>query len=1029
VRRFIYSSAIAATLIVVTWAAASGPVASVPGGVAASRPAVLQSQAPAQWKCSDLEIGGTLPLPCTMPLADYEKILYRWVNDREYTRLGWAKDKEVRDTGPFVLNSNYGTHPAVRIYYSPEVLQWLQEGRPADRELPVGSMIVKEMFPPPAARLNEPRWLQYDEDPEGWENLVAGSVGSWTIMIKDGQTRDGWFWAGVGVVSRSGKTEAEYEAAIAATVDTNAYPFDFRDSAYGQASCLRCHSSAQSETTFIDLANIEGDGAVRFRVDASWRDDLEPEQRPGRGESQVDLMESAYHGRPSVGSKYDEDEILSQPLSDPDAEFSRYFQLVNGRIDRDGVKAFPGQWADHVPAGPDGAEQFITSDNCIGCHGGLGGEPYGITMFLQTGSEYGDGYNISPFGEWRWSPMGLAGRDPAFYSQLATELAILDGQFQDQPDLLGEAKNAVVNTCLSCHGGMGQRQLWIDVADNGADLDPNFKVDYVYSHTPLTREQKNQPHAAYQKYGNLAREGISCTMCHHIDPPAGWETGMPEDRKEEIFLMSSTTGQFAYSSADEINGPFADILVDPMQNALGITPGHNDYVEDSRLCGTCHTINLPNVDCPTGGDPADPNRCNPLPVLDRAAKAQARHLEERYGADYASFLADNFPHSIEQATYLEWKNSAFSDKADPGTYQTCQDCHMPREFKSLDGSIDIEQLTSQIASIQDSNYPFSAYALPAENLFVPFRSDYRRHELVGLNAFLVEMFDQFDPILGIAEQDYMTSAITGDELAVENIVRQAANDTVKLGVDVVAAAGRELTADVTVESLVGHRFPSGVSFRRAWIELSVLDGERGGELVWASGRTNSVGLIVDGSGTPLPTEFFEGDSFQPHFDTASPITREDQAQIYEEVTVNGDDHVTFSFIHRDEHLKDNRLLPKGWKPSGQFSGEVMQQFMEATDPEGVGNDPEYAPGNTGKDTVRYQITLPEGVDAAHATVRVRMFYQAFQPFWLKRKFELSGDDPATQRLYYLASHLNIAGTVIDKWKLPLVEAQSTPGSR
>ncbi len=79
--------------------------------------------------------------------------------------------------------------------------------------------------------------------------------------------------------------------------------------------------------------------------------------------------------------------------------------------------------------------------------------------------------------------------------------------------------------------------------------------------------------------------------------------------------------------------------------------------------------------------------------------------------------------------------------------------------------------------------------------------------------------------------------------------------------------------------------------------------------------------------------------------------------------------------------------------------------------------------------MRYEITLPAGVDAAHATVRARLYYQAFQPFWLKRKFELSGDDPATQRLYYLASRLNTAGTVIDKWKLLVGEAERTPVTR
>ena len=55
------------------------------------------------------------------------------------------------------------------------------------------------------------------------------------------------------------------------------------------------------------------------------------------------------------------------------------------------------------------------------------------------------------------------------------------------------------------------------------------------------------------------------------------------------------------------------------------------------------------------------------------------------------------------------------------------------------------------------------------------------------------------------------------------------------------------TADVAVTNLTGHRFPSGVGFRRAFIELLVVETADGRQrLVWASGRTNSVGVIVDG---------------------------------------------------------------------------------------------------------------------------------------------------------------------------------------
>lgn len=39
---------------------------------------------------------------------------------------GWCQDKgRVRDTGNFLKNKMYGTHPPVHIFYSPEVMKWL----------------------------------------------------------------------------------------------------------------------------------------------------------------------------------------------------------------------------------------------------------------------------------------------------------------------------------------------------------------------------------------------------------------------------------------------------------------------------------------------------------------------------------------------------------------------------------------------------------------------------------------------------------------------------------------------------------------------------------------------------------------------------------------------------------------------------------------------------------------------------------------------------------------------------------------
>ena len=90
-------------------------------------------------------------------------------------------------------------------------------------------------------------------------------------------------------------------------------------------------------------------------------------------------------------------------------------------------------------------------------------------------------------------------------------------------------------------------------------------------------------------------------------------------------------------------------------------------------------------------------------------------------------------------------------------------------------------------------------------------------------------------------------------------------------------------------SKVGHKFPSGVGFRRAFIAFSVLD--ENGKMLWASGRTNGAGVIVDESGAPLDGELWWKDdcsarinpgerAHQPHYQK---ITRQNQAQIYQEL--------------------------------------------------------------------------------------------------------------------------------------------------
>ena len=75
--------------------------------------------------------------------------------------------------------------------------------------------------------------------------------------------------------------------------------------------------------------------------------------------------------------------------------------------------------------------------------------------------------------------------------------------------------------------------------------------------------------------------------------------------------------------------------------------------------------------------------------------------------------------------------------------------------------------------------------------------------------------------------------------------------------------------------------------------------------------------------------------------------------------------------------------------------------------------------------MKYQISLPKRLDPRDLTVKATMYYQAIPPYWLHHRFTLAPDQPGTQRIYYLTSHLNTKDTPIENWKLPLVSPSAS----
>lgn len=275
---------------------------------------------------------------------------------------------------------------------------------------------------------------------------------------------------------------------------------------------------------------------------------------------------------------------------------------------------------------------------------------------------------------------------------------------------------------------------------------------------------------------------------------------------------------------------------------------------------------------------------------------------------------------------------------------------------------------------------------------------------------MLRIFQQFTELLGFSAVD--PYGYNGSTLALltgaDESLKLAQQETATVQVKSVARTAGNLEALVSITNHAGHKFPSGVNFRRAFLEFAVLDAN--GTVLWASGRTNNLGVIVDEKDTPLDTEFSKV-KWQPHYET---ITQQDQVQIYEERNANQHNQLTTSFLDLFFDVKDNRLLPQGWSLTLPNT-----DFMQ---PVGINDDPRYADGS-GSDEITYRVPL-SALGPSATPVRARLYYQSIPPYYLRDRFTIANGNE-TQRLYYLTSHLATQGSPIENWKLLIGTDQVT----
>ena len=271
----------------------------------------------------------------------------------------------------------------------------------------------------------------------------------------------------------------------------------------------------------------------------------------------------------------------------------------------------------------------------------------------------------------------------------------------------------------------------------------------------------------------------------------------------------------------------------------------------------------------------------------------------------------------EQMPYLEWLHSDYPRKF------SCQGCHMPE----VQGDAPITAVLSVL------------------------RQGVRQHTFVRANFFVLKVLNRYRADLSVTAMPLELTAEA--DRTIEFLQSQAARVTIRK-VDVVSS---QLSVDVFVENLTGHKLPTAFPSRRAWLHLLVRDVN--GRTVFESGALNSDGSIQGNDNDADPSRF------EPHY---REIKSGDEVQIYEPILRDEAGKVTTGLALGVGYLKDNRLLPAGFQK--QTADKDIAVVGDAAD------DPNFTDAG---DLVRYSVTLGDAQGPFH--VDAELWYQPIGFRW------------------------------------------------
>lgn len=489
---------------------------------------------------------------------------------------------------------------------------------------------------------------------------------------------------------------------------------------------------------------------------------------------------------------------------------------------------------------------FATGGRCGGCHGH---DPNNISLITPSGEDV----NIAD--DWAGTMMANAAKDPFWRSKVSHEILVNPG-----------IQIEIEDKCTACHAPTGHFSAFMLGQ-------PNYSMASLVNDT-------------------FGLDGVNCSACH---------------QQKDSLMGNNFSGNLQYTQKI-VFGPYQDPVSAVMEFFVGFTPYYSNHVEQSTICGGCHTLITQTVDLsgvPTGGS------------------------------------------YVEQATFHEWKNSSYNTNG-----IKCQDCHMPEISDSIKLATD---------------YPW-----------IPGRSPFSKHHLVGGNAFMLKLMSNNMTAIGA------TCTPANFDTSIARTTRYLRDSTLNMYVTQTGRSSDTVYYDVDLRNKAGHKYPSGYPSRISWVQFIVTNDI--GDTLYKSGMQDATGNIIG-----------RDPGFEPHHDICK--TNYD-VQIYEMVMGDVNDNPTTVLERADTCLKDNRLCPKGFTTS-HLSYDTTRII-------GIGNDADFnyagPTEGTGADVVHYHVFI-NGY-GGQLNVSSKVYYTSVPLAWLTEMFSYTSPEITNFQNMYNAADQN-----------------------